>query len=70
MKLSARNQLQGVVKAIKEGAVMAEVVVQLPGGQEVVAAITMASVQNLQLKVGSRVFALIKSTDVLIGTDE
>ncbi|MDQ2831860.1 MAG: TOBE domain-containing protein, partial [Chloroflexota bacterium] len=39
MELSARNQLQGTIKSIETGAVMAEVVVDV-GGQEMVAAIT------------------------------
>lgn len=54
MPLSARNQLVGTVKSIKLGAVMAEVVVQLDGGPEIVSAITATSVQNLGLKEGSR----------------
>ena len=66
MKMSARNQLRGKVKAVKPGAVMAEVVVELAGGQEVVAAITLVSAQELNLKVGDDVVAIIKSTDVMI----
>ena len=66
MKMSARNQLRGKVKTVKPGAVMAEVVVELAGGQEVVAAITLSSAQELNLKVGDDVVAIIKSTDVMI----
>ncbi len=66
MKISARNQLRGTVKAVKPGAVMAEVVVELADGQEVVAAITLSSAQELNLKVGDDVIAIIKSTDVMI----
>ena len=40
MKLSARNVLKGTVKTITEGAVNTEVVVELPGGQEIVSVIT------------------------------
>ena len=47
MPISARNQLTGKVKSVKEGIVTAEVVVELPGGQEIVSVITMTSVQNL-----------------------
>ena len=39
MELSARNQLQGTVKSVTLGAVMAEVVVDV-NGTEIVAAIT------------------------------
>ena len=66
MKISARNQLKGKVKAVKPGTVMAEVIVELPGGQEVVSAITLGSAQALNLQVGDSVVAIIKSTDVMI----
>ena len=69
MQLSARNQLPGTVKAVKEGAVMAEVVVMLDGGLEVVSAITVASVQRLKLAAGSKVTVVIKATEVMLGTD-
>lgn len=49
MKLSARNQFQGTVKTIKLGNVMAEVVVDIGGGHEVVSAITRGSVEHLGL---------------------
>jgi molybdopterin-binding protein len=61
--LSARNQLQGTVKSLKFGTVMAEVGIDV-GGQEIVAAITADSAQSLQLQEGQRVAAVIKSTDV------
>lgn len=66
MKMSARNQLRGKIKSVKQGSVMAEVVIELVGGQEVVSAITVGSVQELGLKVGDDVVAIIKSTDVMI----
>lgn len=69
MKISARNQLSGTVKSIKEGIVTAEVVVQLDGGQEIVSVITMTSVQNLGLKPGARVAAIVKATEVMLATD-
>lgn len=70
MPLSARNQLAGTVRSIKLGAVMAEVVVQLDGGDEIVSVITVTSVQNLGLQEGSRVQAVIKSTEVMLATAE
>lgn len=69
MKLSARNQLPGTVVSVKPGAVMAEVLVRLEGGQEVVSAITVASVESLGIKEGARVYVVIKSTEVMIGVD-
>ena len=70
MTLSARNQLAGTVKSIKLGTVMAEVVVQLDGGAEIVSAITATSVHNLGLKVGSRVAAVVKATEVMLATPD
>ena len=54
MKLSARNQLKGRVTAVKSGAVMAEVEVQIEPGQ-VVAAITDTSREHLELREGDEV---------------
>ena len=66
MQISARNQLKGTVKHVTTGAVMSEVIVDV-GGQEVVAMITRASVDRLELNAGDAVVAIIKSTDVMIG---
>ncbi len=63
--LSARNQLEGTVKEVKLGNVMAEVVVSV-GDIEITAAITRNSAERLDLKHGDTVTAVIKSTDVLI----
>ena len=70
MQFSARNQLQGTVKSVKLGGVMGEVVVTLPGGQEIVSAITRTSVEMLKLKEGDSVVAIVKSTEVMIGKNE
>jgi len=69
MRMSARNQLKGTVKEVKKGAVMAEVVVTLPDGQEIVSAITLSSALELDLKAGDAVVAIIKSTEVMIGKE-
>ena len=68
MKISARNQLPGVVKSVKTGNVMAEVVVDV-AGHEVVAAITRGSVEHLGLREGKSVTVIIKSTEVMLGAD-
>lgn len=70
MRLSARNQLKGIVKEITLGNIMAEVVVQLPDGQEVVALITYTSSERLNLQIGDAVTAVFKSTEVLLGKEE
>ncbi len=67
---SARNQLQAKVKSVKLGSVMAEVVVELSDGQEIVSAITRTSAESLNLKEGDTVVAIIKSTEVMIGVNK
>jgi molybdopterin-binding protein len=66
--LSARNQIKGTVKSVKLGSVMAEVVVGV-GTLEIVSAITRASAEQMGLKAGDEVTAVIKSTEVLIAKD-
>ena len=69
MKISARNVLRGKVKAVTHGAVNSEVVVELPGGIEVVSVITKTSAESLGLAKGKDVYAVIKATNVMIATD-
>ncbi|MGH7528651.1 MAG: TOBE domain-containing protein [Gemmatimonadales bacterium] len=66
LDISARNQLQGSVLSLKVEGVMAEVRVAI-GDQELVSVITRGSAERLNLRVGDRVFAVIKSTEVMIG---
>ena len=69
MALSARNQLKGTIKSVKEGVVTAEVVVELPSGEEIVSVITVDSVHRLGLKQGMPITAIIKATEVLLSTE-
>ena len=70
MKISARNQLPATVRAVTAGQVMAEVVVDVDGGHELVAAITAESARRLGLAPGKRVVAIIKSTEVMLAVDD
>jgi molybdopterin-binding protein len=67
MKISARNALKGRVVKLTKGAVMSQVVVDIGDGRLVSSAIFVDSLEDLDLKVGDEVVALIKSTDVMIG---
>lgn len=69
MQLSARNQLKGTVKEIKPGVVTAEVVVEVAPGTEIVAVITISSVERLGLQVGGPATVVIKSTDVMLASE-
>jgi molybdate transport system regulatory protein len=67
MKISARNMLAGKVKSVTKGAVNAEVVLALEGGETVVAIITNSSVDSLGLQEGNSAYAIIKASEVMIG---
>jgi molybdopterin-binding protein len=67
MKLSARNVLEGTVKEVKEGVTTAHVVIDIGGGRSVTASITMESATELGLKPGTRAYAVIKASDVMVG---
>lgn len=67
LKLSARNQFQGVVDTINEGAVNCEVVVDIGDGDKIVSIVTKNSVESLNLKKGNKVGAIVKASDVMVG---
>jgi molybdate transport system regulatory protein len=65
MRLSARNQLSGTVRAIKTGMVTGMVTVDV-GGNEVVAVITMDAIEEMGLKEGDQATVVIKATEVML----
>ncbi|NLZ29668.1 MAG: TOBE domain-containing protein [Methanomicrobiales archaeon] len=69
MKVSARNQFPGTIKHIETGMVIAEVIIALDGGGEITSVITKKAVENLGLTVGKKVYAVVKSTEVMVATD-
>ena len=69
MKTSARNQFLGTISALRPGAVNDEIELAIPGGQKIVAIITSESTQRLGLKIGSEVFALVKSSSIIVVSD-
>lgn len=69
MKVSARNQIPGTVRRMKKGPVSTEVVIAIAGGFEIVSSITTHSAENLNLHTGSKVYAIMKASDVMVGTD-
>ena len=69
MKISARNVLAATVKKVTPGAVDSEVTVELAPGIEIVAIITKQSAEKLGLKSGSKAYAIIKASNVMIGID-
>ena len=69
MQVSARNSLKGIVKAVTLGAVNAEVSIEVAPGVSVIAIITKSSAESLDIAEGKEVYAVIKSSDVMIGVD-
>lgn len=65
MTLSARNQLEGTIEDLQLGGVMAHVTVRV--GQNLIdSVITRKSVEEMKLKKGDKVKAVIKSTEVML----
>ena len=65
---SSRNCLAGKVMRIQTDGIDAEVVIQLSSGDSIVAMITQASAENMNLKLDTPVYALFKSNSVILGT--
>jgi molybdopterin-binding protein len=68
MPISARNKLQGKIEEVQLGDVMAHVVVRV-GDNLIESAITRRSADELKLKKGDTVFAVVKATEVMIQKD-
>jgi molybdopterin-binding protein len=68
MKISARNVLKGRIVEVIKGATTAHVKIDI-GGTVVTSSITNAAVDDLKLAVGKDAYAVVKASDVMIGTD-
>jgi molybdopterin-binding protein len=67
MKLSARNVIAGTVSAVNRGQTTAHVKIDIGGGNTITASITVEAVDDLQLKAGDKVSAIIKASEVIVG---
>ena len=67
MKLSARNQIKGVLVEVTKGQTTAHVCIDVGHGVVMTSSITNEAVDDLGLKVGDAAFAVIKASDVMIG---
>jgi molybdopterin-binding protein len=68
MTLSARNRLEGEIVELHLGGVMAHVVMRV-GENLIESVITKRSADEMKLKVGDKVSAVIKSTEVMLEKD-
>jgi molybdopterin-binding protein len=69
MRLGARNQIKGTVADVKKGATTAHVRVDIGGGVIVTSSITDDAVDELGIKAGGKVIAVVKASDVMIAID-
>ncbi|MGC2165500.1 MAG: TOBE domain-containing protein [Gallionella sp.] len=70
MKNSARNQFFGRVTQILSGLVSAEIKISISEHDEIAAIIAHESLENLEIKVGCEVWVLIKSSSVILATED
>lgn len=70
MKLSARNNLKGTIKSIDEGLITSKVVIDLGNNNTIVSIISKDAITDLGLKVGMTAYAIVKSTEVIVGIPE
>jgi molybdopterin-binding protein len=69
MSLSARNKLKGVVKEIEKGEVAASVKIEIVQPTTITSMITKEAVEDLDLKEGDKVEAVIKASEVMVSKD-
>jgi molybdopterin-binding protein len=67
MKLSARNQIAGTIKAVKPGATTTHVTIEVSPAVTITASITNEAAEELALKPGIKATAVIKASDVMVG---
>jgi molybdopterin-binding protein len=65
-KLSARNQIRGKITRIKKDTVVGLVEIELVVPAKITSVITTDSIDDMSLKVGDEVQAVIKATEVMI----
>ena len=68
MNLNARNVLKGKIVDVKKGQTTAHVRIDI-GGSVVTPSITNQSVDELKLAAGQSAYAVVKASDVMVGTD-
>ena len=67
MQISARNQIKGKVADVRRGQTTAHVRIEIGPGSYITSSITNEAVDELKLKPGDSVVAIIKASDVMVG---
>ena len=66
MRLSARNQLKGVILDVTKGATTSHVRIDIGQGSVVTASVTNEAVEELGLRAGQAAYAVVKASDVMV----
>ncbi len=69
MRVSARNVFPAIVKEVRLGSINAEILLEIAPNVEAVSIITRSSAESLELRSGRQVYAMVKSSDVMVGVD-
>lgn len=69
LAVSARNKIKGTISEIKDGVVNCEVVIVTPAGLTVTAIVTEDAKKELSLGKGDSIYAIIKASSILVGTN-
>jgi len=69
MQTSARNQFPGRVSRLERGPITTEVSIALAGGEQITAALTTRSADEMRLVAGREVVALVKASSIVVVTD-
>jgi len=70
LKISARNRLKGTVKSVEKGDVIAKVKIEINEPATVTALISKEAVEELNIKVGDKVEAVVKATEVMVAKEK
>jgi molybdate transport system regulatory protein len=67
LNISARNKFQGKIESIHQGEINSEVIIDIGNQDRIASVVTSNSINNLKLKEGESVSAIIKASDIMIG---
>jgi len=70
LKISARNQIKGTVKNVEKGDVIAKVKIEIQTPSTITALISCEAVEDLNIKSGDKVMAVIKATEVMVAKEK
>jgi molybdate transport system regulatory protein len=70
LKISARNKLKGVVKSVDKGDIVAKVKMEITAPTTITALISREAVDDLDIKAGDKVQAVIKATEVMVAKEK